>query len=152
MENLNTLKFSVSISAPVEKVYHTMLGEEGYKLWTSVFNAGSHYVGSWEKGSTIRFLGSDSNGNSGGMVSRIQENIPNQFVSIEHIGIIEKGEEITSGPKVDGWAGAKENYSFSGEEGQTTVGVLLDSTPEWAGYFNDTYPKALEKLKEICER
>lgn len=148
---LVTLNFSVEISAPVEKVFSTMLEEEGYKQWTSIFNSASHYVGSWEKGSTIQFLGCDDQGNMGGMISMIKENIPNRYVSIEHLGIIENGEAITSGPKVESWAGAHENYAFSEDKGITTLKVSLDTGSGFDDYFNSTYPKALEKLKEICE-
>lgn len=149
---LRTLIFSISIKAPVSKVYKTMLGEEGYKQWTSVFNASSHFSGSWEKGADIQFLGCDDEGKMGGMVSKIRENIPNRFVSIEHVGMIENGKTITSGPKVDSWAGALENYGFSEEAGITTLKVSIDTGNGWEDYFNQTYPKALEKLKEICEQ
>lgn len=148
---LHTLIFSVSIKAPVEKVYETMLGDEGYRQWTSVFNGTSHFVGSWEKGADIQFLGCDADGKTGGMISKIRENIPNRFVSIEHIGMIENGESFTSGPKVESWAGALENYGFNEADGITTVNVSLDTGSGWDDYFNQTYPKALEKLKEICE-
>ncbi len=148
---LVTLNFSVDIQAPVQKVYDTMLGDEGYRQWTSVFNGSSHFKGSWQKGADILFLGTDANGNEGGMVSKIKENIPCRFVSIEHLGIIENGETFTSGPKVDSWAGALENYSFSESDGVTTVKVSVDTGSGWDDYFNSTYPKALEKLKEICE-
>jgi len=37
------------------------------------------------------------------MVSRIKENIPNRFVSIEHLGMVQAGKEIMSGDKVDQW-------------------------------------------------
>jgi uncharacterized protein YndB with AHSA1/START domain len=146
-----TLIFSIEINAPVQKVYETMLADESYRQWTSIFNETSHYVGSWEKGADIQFLGCDANGNTGGMISRIKENIPNRFVSIEHLGVIENGEAFTSGPKVETWAGALENYGFSEAEGVTTLKVSVDTGSGWDNYFNNTYPKALEKLKEICE-
>ncbi|RYZ58678.1 MAG: hypothetical protein EOO14_09425 [Chitinophagaceae bacterium] len=79
------------------------------------------------------------------------ENIPNRFVSIEHIGILQNGEEITSGAAVEAWAGSLENYTFTEEDGQTLVSVDVDSTPEHHAYFFETWPKALAKLKEICE-
>ncbi len=79
------LKFDIEINAPVDKVYHNMIDEEPYKEWTKVFNKDSHYKGSWEKGSKIIFIGCGENGEMGGMVSMIKENIPGKFISIEHI-------------------------------------------------------------------
>ena len=92
-----------------------MLGLENktaYESWVSVFNPTSTYEGNWDKGSKIRFIGTDENGNKGGMLSEIAENIPNKFVSIRHYGIIKNNKEITSGAEVDEWSGTFKNYLF----------------------------------------
>ena len=148
---MEKLHFEILINAPVEKVYSAMLDEEHYQEWTAEFNPTSHFKGSWEKGSKILFIGSDESGKEGGMVARIKENIPNQFVSIEHIGLVQNGEEITSGKEVEGWAGALENYTFNEKNGKTVVSVDVDSSQEFKDFFSETWPKALQKLKEICE-
>jgi uncharacterized protein YndB with AHSA1/START domain len=148
---LQPIHLEITINAPAEKAYQMMLDENYYKEWTEPFNPGSHFIGSWEKGSAIRFIGCDKDGNMGGMVSRIKENIPNQFVSIEHLGIIQGDQEITSGPEVDGWAGALENYTFKEENGKTLLSVDMDANQEFLSYFEETWPKALNKLKAICE-
>jgi len=85
------------------------------------------------------------------MVSKIRENIPNKFLSIEHLGTLKGEEEITSGPEVESWAGALENYTFKSNNGNTVVEVDMDSNQEFKSYFMDTWPKALKKLKAICE-
>jgi len=148
------MHFEITIKASVETVYKTMLEDKTYTEWTSEFNPTSHFKGSWEKGSKILFLGTDGDGNQAGMVSRIRENIPNRFVSIEHLGIVEDGKEIYSGQKVEEWAGALENYTFSEMEGDTLLGVDLDLdvADEYRTYFAETWPKALDKLKSICEK
>jgi len=146
-----SLHFEVPVRAPVKKVFQAMLAERIYRNWTSVFNPASHFKGSWEKGSKILFLGCDPQGNLGGMVSRIRENIPNSFVSIEHLGIVQGNREITKGPEVDGWAGALENYTFKDHSGDTLLSVDLDARKDFISYFNDTWPRALNRLKDICE-
>ena len=145
------IQFSTLVNATPEKVYRTMLDEKTYRDWTAVFNPTSHYKGSWEKGTKILFLGTDKDGNQGGMVSRIAENVPNTFVSIEHYGVLKGNEEVTSGPEVDSWAGAHENYSFKDVGGKTELLVEMDSAEEWKSYFEEIWPKALEKLKAMCE-
>lgn len=53
---MTTLRFSITISAPKEKVWDTTLGRDSYRVWTEVFAPGSYYVGEWSKGSKILFL------------------------------------------------------------------------------------------------
>jgi hypothetical protein len=152
---MTTLQFNITIDAHVIKIYDCMLGinsKSTYEQWTALFNPTSTYEGSWEKGSKVLFVGVDEKGEKGGVVSRIAENIPNQFVSIQHYGLLKAGEEITEGPEVEKWANGMENYTFKESNGTVTVTVdLLNIPEEFIDYMNDAYPKALEKLKEICE-
>jgi hypothetical protein len=152
---MKKLQFKISVNARVTKVYDLMLGTNSkstYERWTSLFNPTSTYEGSWDKGNKILFIGIDEKGEKGGMVSRIAENIPNRFVSIQHYGLLKAGKEITEGPEVEKWANGFENYTFEEGNGTTTVIVDLDTTEDFSGYMNETYPKALDKLKELCEK
>lgn len=152
---MKKLQFKVSINAPVSKVYDCMLGTNSkstYEQWTAMFNPTSTYEGSWDKGNKMLFVGVDENGERGGIVSEIFDNIPNKFVSIRHYGLVKGNEEITEGPEVEKWANGFENYSFEENNGTTTVTVDLDTTEDFIDYMNDNYPKALGKLKEICEK
>ncbi len=152
---MKKLQFNVSINAPVSKVYDFMLGitsRSTYEQWTASFNPTSTYEGSWDKGNKILFVGVDTKGEKGGMVSRIAENIPKQFVSIQHYGLLKADKEITEGPEVEKWANGFENYTFEENNGTTNVTVDLDTTEDFVDYMNQSYPKALDKLKEICEK
>jgi len=148
---MEVVHFEILINAPVEKVYRTMIDEKGYTDWTAEFNPSSHYIGSWQKGSEIRFLGTDKDGKMGGMLSLIRENIPEKFISLEHRGEIEDGKEKMNGPKVSEWAGALENYSFKAVGDATLLSVDADTSQQYKSYFINTWPKALERLKSICE-
>lgn len=148
---LETLHFEINIKSSVDKVYSAMLNEKIYMEWTSVFNPTSHYKGTWAKGSRILFLGVSSEGKTEGMIGVVKENIPNKFVSIEYIGMLMDGREITSGLDLEGWVGAHENYTFSTDNGMTLLTVDLDANNQFKTYFLETYPKALAKLKSICE-
>jgi len=146
------LHFEICIKAPREKVYARMLGKDTYSEWTSEFNPTSHYDGTWEKGNLIRFLGTDQNGAEGGMISRVKENILNRFVRLEHHSLIMNGKEIPAGSGGDDWKGGSENYSFYDENGRTLLSVDVDCLPKYQTYFNLTWPKALKKLKRMCEQ
>lgn len=152
---MEKLQFKVSINASTNKVYDTMLGisnKSTYEQWTALFNPTSTYEGSWTKGSKILFVGTDDKGEKGGMVSEIFDNIPNKFISIRHYGLVKSDVEITEGPEVEKWANGFENYTFGENNGITMVTVDLDTTEDFLGYMNEIFPKALDKLKEICEK
>lgn len=152
---MKKIQFKKEINATAQKVYEMMLGlndKSTYEYWTSAFNPTSTYEGSWEKGSKIYFVGMDENGKKGGMVSEIEEHLPSKFVSIRHYGFLDGDTEITTGEQVEKWAGGHENYSYQENNGVTTVTVDMDTIDEYSDYFNNTYPIALDKLKEISER
>jgi hypothetical protein len=151
---MERLQFALSIHAPADTVYDRMLGlsdRSTYEQWTAVFNATSTFVGGWQKGAKIYFVGTDEQGVQGGMVAIIEENIPGRFVSIRHIGLLIAGEEVTEGPEVEKWAGGLENYRFEESNVTTSLLVELDTTAEFMSHMREIYPRALNKLKEICE-
>jgi len=113
---MERMQFTTSIGAPVATVYDKMIGKETSKQWTLVFNPSSDYEGgdmegNWEKSSKELFVGTDEHGKRGGMVGYIRENTPNQFISIEYVGILDGENEITEGPIAEDWQGF-ENYTF----------------------------------------
>ena len=150
---MQKLHFSMLINAPKDKVWHAMLDDQPYREWTQAFNEGSYYKGSWEKGSKILFLGPDPNtGEEGGMVSRIAENKPYEFISIEHLGIVQNGVEDTTSEAARKWAPAFENYTFNDKDGATEVLVHIEVEDDHSQMFNDMWPKGLRKLKELAEK
>jgi uncharacterized protein YndB with AHSA1/START domain len=149
---MEVIHFSTTINAPVEKVAAVMLEYETFKQWAAEFNPTSYYEGSWKKGSPILFVGINDKGEKEGMASRIREHVPNQFVSIEHLGLVKGNEQITTGSEVEGWAGSLENYTFHQQDGNTLLEVDMDANVEYKSYFEEAWPKALLKLKTICEQ
>ncbi len=151
-EVTDKINFEIQINAPVEKVYKLMIGDGSYQEWTAIFNPTSTFEGSWDKGSKIRFIGTSESGEKGGMVARIHDNIPNQYVSIQHLGEVKGDQEITTGPEVEKWAGSLENYTFIPSNGGTLVKIDMNTNAEFKSYFEGMWPNALQKLKEVCER
>ena len=86
------------------------------------------------------------------MVSVVEENQPAKLVAVRHYGFVDGDEEITTGEQVEKWAGGQEIYKFEEQDGKTTVTVELDTIDDFLAYFNDKYPQAMDKLKEICEQ
>ena len=130
-----------------------MLGEETYREWTKAFNPGGYYKGDWNEGSKILFVGLDpETGMEGGMVSRIKESRKPEFISIEHLGILNNGVEDTTSEEAKKWTPAFENYTFTEKDGGTQLDVDMDIVDEMKEEFDGMWPKALETLKEIAER
>lgn len=151
---MKKLHHSVLIQAPKEKVWNTMFDEHTYSEWTKVFNPDSHFVGNWKEGSEIRFIGTDTEGTGeiGGMISRIKENRLHEFMSIEHVGVIENGVVDTTSEKVKKWAPSFENYTFTEKDGGTEVTVDMEVEEEFEDMFEILWPKALQALKELSEK
>jgi uncharacterized protein YndB with AHSA1/START domain len=154
IKTMTDLHYTIDINAPKEKVWHVMLEPETYTEWTGPFYPGSYYEGSWDKGSKIKFVAEDD-GKVSGMFSQIVENIPYEYVSIEHLGEIIDGQEDTSSKSAKQWVGSHENYRFTEKDGKTTLDVELTGSnvsDEMTKMLEGMWPQALEKLKEICER
>lgn len=152
---MQKLQFKKEVNSSPQKLYETMLGlnnKATYEYWTATFNPTSTYEGSWTKGSKILFVGLDKNGKKGGMVSEVTENLPARLVWIWHYGFLDGDSEITNGEQVEKWSSGQEIYRFEENKGSTTIIVELDTIDDYLDYFNNTYPKALDKLKEICEK
>lgn len=153
---MTKLNYTIDINVPKEKVWEVMLGDKTYREWTTPFHEGSYYEGSWDKGSKILFLAPDDDGKLSGMVSKIVENRPYEYISIEHFGEITiDGVEDTTSERVRKWSGSHENYIFSESNGVTTLDIELESDgmdQEMLEMFEQMWPKALNKLKEIAEK
>jgi uncharacterized protein YndB with AHSA1/START domain len=153
MTTKQKLHFSIDINAPKQKVWDTMLQDATYREWTKVFNdKGSWFEGDWREGSKILFVGPDQNGKTSGMVSRINVHRPYEYVSIEHLGFIHDGKEDTTSAAVKQWVPAFENYAIKESNGVTRVDVDMDTTEEYRQMFDEKWPQALQRLKEIAER
>ena len=137
---MEKMHYDIIINADTQKVYEAMIDPDHYRTWTSEFHPTSRYEGSWVKGAKILFIGEDQDGQKGGMVGRIEENIPNKFISIVHLGLVQNDEEITSGPMVEGWAGAHENYTFEDANGQTKLSIDVDCNEYFKEFFNEAWP------------
>ena len=66
-------------------------------------------------------------------------------------GFIANGDEDTTSEAIRAWAPAFENYTFLPTKEGTSMVVDQDVTAEWEEYIGQAWPKALEKLKTLCE-
>ncbi|MGP4031257.1 SRPBCC family protein [Pseudarthrobacter sp. 1C304] len=147
---MEKLRYSVTVNAPVQDVWSTMLDQASYREWTKAFGESS-YVGDWSQGSDIRFVGPDGDGSMGGLIATVEENRPHELISLRYIGLIVNGEVDATSEAAKPFVGGHERYAFSESGGSTTVDVELDSDEQFVSMFDDAWPPALAKLKEIAE-
>ncbi len=142
------VNFSAAIHAPKQRVWYILWEKSFYEQWTSLFSEGSTVkTDGWKEGSMVQFLGPNENG----MVSMVVANKPNEYMSFRHLGIVKDGVEDTTSDEATGWAGAMENYTLKEENGITVLTVEMETTEEYKDYFNNKWPKALAKVKELSE-
>ncbi len=140
---MKKLEFSIEINATKEKVWESLWQDQNYREWTAVFHEGSHYVSDLQKGSKVYFLGP----NKDGMYAMVTESIPFEKMYFLHYGEYKNGveQEPMFGDN------AIEHYDLSETDGITTLTVTMNMVEEYVPYFASTFPKALEKIKEISE-
>ena len=140
---MKKVNFNIQITASRETVWNTLWNDATYRQWTSVFAPDSHAVSDWKEGSKIKFI--DNTGD--GMHSIIETSLPNQQMSFKHLGEIKDGIE-----SISAWSGAMEEYFLKEEKGITDLTIKMDISSEFEDYFSETFPKALELIKQISEK
>lgn len=143
------LEYKIEINAPAKKVWECMLGLTTYMQWTHVSWPNSTYEGKWEKGEKIRFHVPGE----GGTLAIIDKYEPYKLVLTRHIAILlADGSEDTKSEGASGWIGSTEQYAFDDHNGKTALTVTVVTYPAWKPMFDEGWPPALKKLKEICEQ
>lgn len=137
-----TLKYKIYIDAPREKVWEKLWKDENYRHWTEAFTPGSHAISDWNESDEIRFLDAKNNG----MFGLIETKIDHEVMVFKHLGDVLDGQDMERD-----WAGAREQYFLLEKDGQTKLKVSVDVLAEYIDQMNASFPKALERLKELAE-
>ncbi|RZK92154.1 MAG: SRPBCC domain-containing protein [Pedobacter sp.] len=139
--------FKIEIDAPKERIWDILWNDTTYPIWTAIFSEGSRAETDWQKGSKVLFLNAEGNG----MISKIADHIPNEYMSIQHLGTYNNGVEDYDSEEVKKWGDAFENYKLSAKDGKSLLSVEMDTDDEYKGYFEEKWPVALVKVKELAE-
>lgn len=144
---MERIYFKIEINAPKEVVWNILLGETTYPKWTAVFAEGSRAVTDWQIGSKALFVNAEGDG----MISKIADHIPNEYISINHLGMYINGVEDYDSDEIKKWKGAIESYKLSTKEGKSLLSIETDTTEEHKAYFEEKWPLELNKVKELAE-
>src|ERR1700750_1196404 len=125
---MKELNYTISIAAPRQKVWDTMLLPETYKIWAGAAWPASHYIGEWKAGAHIRFLGSEDSGT----LANITTYQPYEQVSAAHIAVLlPGGVEDRESDMAKTWVGSTESYNLTEADGLTRLSVLMCVYPAW---------------------
>jgi len=145
---MKKLEFKIDIAASRQKVWDTMLSPETYKDWVKAAWPGSYYEGSWKKGENVRFISPGQ----GRTLATLVECKPYEFILAKHIAVINSnGTEDRDSDAAKGWIGTTHSYAFTESNGITELKTEMNVNPQWEKMFSGDWPKALARLKEICE-
>ncbi|MES2765809.1 MAG: SRPBCC domain-containing protein [Bacteroidota bacterium] len=142
-----TIKKSVEINAPKEKIWDVLLQDESYRKWTSAFHEGSYAEGDFSEGSMVRFLSPEGDG----LVSKVVKHQPNDTISFEHLGFIQKGKEDFDSAEVQDWKGFLETYKVTENGGKTKLDISCDILDSQYENFDRMWTKAVQNVKELAE-
>jgi uncharacterized protein YndB with AHSA1/START domain len=149
VEKYILIEFTIQIQTSKQKVWETMFHPDTYLEWSNAGWKGSTFKGTWAEGERMKFISPSGEGTLVTLVSHK----PYEYSHAKHIAVLLKGDvEDFESELAKGWIGIHERYTFAEEKGVTTLKINITTTAEWEGMFNDGWPKALKKLKEICER
>ena len=146
--SMKKLDFDINIKAPPAIVWEVLWNDETYRKWTKPFSEESHAISNWNLGDEILFV----DGTRSGMYSMISQKIENKQMTFKHLGIIKNGIKQPIDDETKKWSGAIEAYYLTPESGGTNLNVALDSDQEFESFFKNTFPKALNIIKELSEQ
>jgi len=139
--------FETDIQAPREKVWKKLWDAESYKEWTSAFIEGSYFEGTFEQGNRVYLLSPSGEG----MYSDIIFLKENESLVFSHIGYLKDKKELPLDDETSLWTGSLESYTLTETGNGTHLKVELDNPRKYHEQMAALFPKALSRLKAICE-
>lgn len=145
---MKTIKKTITIRAPKETVWNTMLEDKTYRIWTTLFDEGSYAETDWQLGSKAIF----TNGNGSGIIGKITEHKLYEKIVIEYTGLYANSQEDYTCDEAKSIQGSHESYEFSEKDGYTQLDVYADTSSMFSEEFLNIWDLALIKLKLLAEQ
>jgi hypothetical protein len=109
----------------------------------------SYYEGRWQEGETLRFISPDGTGT----LAQLTEHRPPEYIRAVHVAALLKGGvEDRDSTEARDWVSTTKAYTLTEKDGRTELQVDMEMHPRWEVMFVNDWPRALAKLKEVCER
>ena len=143
---MKEMKFSVEIDAAKEIVWDILWRDETFREWASIIDPETYMVGELKQGNEVQFISAHG---GYGVTSLVEEIIPNEFLLLRHNA---DTQDEGARSRENEWTGGAERYSLVEHEGVTTLTTSFDVPTEMLEYFEEAYPRALGRVKELAEK
>lgn len=142
---MNTLEFSVTISASKDTVWNVLWDDKSFRDWSNIIDEGTYMVGSLIEGKTVEFMSASGYG----VTSKVNKLIPNEFIEFIHMSDTQNsGKNLREAE----WTGNTESYTLTAKEGKTILTIKSEIPDNQLETFNSRIPLALERIKLLAER
>ncbi len=142
-----TIKKSIEINAPKEKVWEVLLNDKFNRIWYAEFSEGSHAETDWKVGSKAVF----TDNTEFGLVGKVIVNKAYEVISIEYQGVVIAGKEDYESDIASSVKGGRETYMLSEKENVTHLSIECDMSEELFESMSLLWDRALQKVKELSE-
>ncbi len=143
---MKEMQFLVEIHAPKLKVWDTLWQDETFRDWAGIIDPGTYMKGELKVGNEVEFISAE---NGYGVTSLVDKLIPGEFLLLKHQT---DTKESGTQQRENEWTGGEERYVLTEKNGVTILTAIFGVPPEMEEYFNDAYPKAFEKVKQLAEQ
>ncbi|MBM3210464.1 SRPBCC domain-containing protein [Candidatus Saccharibacteria bacterium] len=141
---MKEMQFKIKINATREKVWGTLWRDKTLREWAGLVDPGTYMAGELNEGNTVQFI----SGEGYGVTSLVAKLVPNEYILFKH-----QADTQDKGlySREDQWTGGKESYSLTHKDGITTLVMTFDVPTELEQVMSSSYPKALQRVKELSE-
>lgn len=144
---IQTIKKTIDINAPKEKVWEVLLLDKYTLQWYEAFGPGSHAETDWQLGSKAIFKDSSKEG----IIGTIVVNRPAEVISIEYQGVITKGQADYDSMFAQAVKGCRETYRLLDKDGRTQLSIDVDFGAEYCDMMSEAWENALQQIKKFSE-
>lgn len=140
------IQFQIEINASKKRVWKVLWEDRTFRDWANKIDEGTYIEGEIQEGKDIQFL---SSVNGYGVTSLVEKFRPEEVAVFRHRADTKKSGQQTREKE---WTGGLESYSLKEKNGVTTLVVVMDIPLELEEIFQTSFPKAMERIKELSEK
>lgn len=143
---MKELEYKIEIHKPKEIVWFTLWDDQSFRDWSNNIDEGTYMLGDLVEGNEIQFI---SSVNGYGVTSLVSKLIPNEYILFKHESDTQNTGTETRDKQ---WTGGSESYTLNEYDGSTLLIIKSEIPDELVDVFNESLPKALDRIKYLAEK